>query len=403
MQMYRRLMNQASVLMAAVLAATVAASCRKPASSASAPIPQVSVASVLQQDVPVFSEFVGTTVGFVNADIFPKVSGYLLRQDYHDGDAVRTGQLLFEIDPREYQAALEQTQGNLAQAEAQLKQNQLNLTRDTDLYKAGVMARQDFDNQTQSTHATAAQVEADEGALKAAKLNLEWTKVFSPINGVAAIATAQVGNLVSTTTLLTTVSQLDPIKVEFPITESFYLRIAEKINRDAAQRAKDSPKFQLVLADGSTYKHLGEVYDVNRQVDIQTGTIKVEAVFPNPDNILRPGLYAKVRAATDTAHAALLVPQDAILETQGQYQVAVVDSGNKVMMRTVTIGQQVGSLQIVQTGISAGEHVVTEGLQKVRDGMEVDPHVVAIQPPSEVVPGAAAAAPSAVAPPDKRS
>ncbi len=403
MQMHRRALNRPNFLSTLLLAATIVDGCRSQPSTTSAPAPEVSVAQVLQQDVPVFSEWVGTTVGFVDADIHPKVSGYLLKQDYRNGDVVHAGQLLFEIDPREYQAALEQAQGNLGQAQAQLKQNQLTLARYTDLYNQGVISRQAFDNQTQTTRANASQVEADEGALKAARLNLGWTKVYSPINGVAAIATAQVGDLVAPATLLTTVSQLDPIRVEFPISESSYLRVAEKINQDPAKRAKDAPKFQLILADGSIYKYLGEVYDVNRQVDIQTGTIKVEAVFANPDNILRPGLYAKIRAATDVAHNALLVPQDALLQTQGQYQVAVVDSDNKVTMRNVTIGQQVGALQIVQTGVSAGERVITEGLQKVHDGMEVNPHVVAIQPPAETAPGAGAAAPSPPAMPGKQT
>jgi len=288
---------------------------------------------------------------------------------------------LFQIDPREYQAALDQALGNLAQAHAQLKQNQENLARYTALYKQAVISQQDFQNQTQTTRATAAQVQANQAAVASAKLNLEWTQVISPISGVSGIAKTQVGDLVSPTSLLTTVSQLDPIKVEFPISEQTYLHFADKINQDPDTRAKNGPKLEMVLSNGVTYKYLGEFYDVNRQVNIQTGTIEVQATFPNPDNFLRPGLYAKIRAATDIMHNALLVPQDAVLETQGQYQVAVVDSDNKVEMRTVVIGKQVGALRIINSGISPGERVITEGLQKVQDGMEVKP-VTAPAPPT---------------------
>jgi len=203
---------------------------------------------------------------------------------------------------------------------------------------------------------------------------------------VASIASSQVGDLVSPTTLLTTVSQLDPIKVEFPISEQFYLSVAGPINQDPNQRAKKGPRFQMILSDGSTYKYLGQVYDVNRQVDVQTGTIKVEATFSNPGNILRPGLYAKVRANIGTIRNALLVPQDALLQTQGQSQVAVVGDDDKVTMRNVEVGQTFGGFQVLQKGVSAGEHVVTEGLQKVHDGIQVNPHLVPSAPLQETPP-----------------
>jgi RND family efflux transporter MFP subunit len=376
-----------------VAMAVVPSGCKKLGPTAAEQVPEVAVAEVVQRDVTQYSDWVGTTEGFVNADIYPKISGYLLKQNYQDGDAVHAGQLLFQIDPREYQAALDQALGNLAQAQAQLKQNQLNLARYTILYKQAVISRQDFDNITQTTRATSAQVQANQGAVEAAKLNLEWTKVNSPVDGVAGIAKTQVGNLVSPTALLTTISQLDPIKVEFPISEAQYLHFADKINGDPQTRAENGPKFEMILADGSTYKYMGQIYDVNRQVNIQTGTIEVQATFPNPGNILRPGLYAKIRGATGTIHNALLVPQGAVLETQGQYQVAVVDAGNKVTMRTVAIGQQAGGLRLIDNGISPGERVITEGLQKVHDGMEVNPHVV----PAEPATGSAGEAPSSAA------
>ena len=373
-----------------VAIAVVASGCKKPGPAAVEQVPDVSVAEVVQRDVTQYSDWVGTTQGFVNASIYPKISGYLLKQNYRDGDAVKAGQLLFQIDPREYQAALDQALGNLGQAQAQLKQNQLNLARYTILYKQAVISRQEFDNITQTTRATSGQVAANQGAVETAKLNLEWTKVFSPVDGVAGIAKTQVGDLVSPTSLLTTISQLDPIKVEFPISEAQYLHVADLINGDAQTRAKNGPKFEMILADGSTYKYLGTVYDVNRQVNIQTGTIIVQATFPNPGNILRPGLYAKIRAAVGTVHNALLVPQGAVLETQGQYQVAVVGSDNKVTMRTVTIGKQSGGLRLIETGISPGERVITEGLQKVHDGMEVNPHVVPAEPAAGSAPASAA-------------
>jgi membrane fusion protein (multidrug efflux system) len=374
--------------------AIAAPACKKSAQTASSSVPEVAVTDVVQQDVTTYADWVGTTQGFVNADIFPKISGYLLKQNYRDGDVVKAGRLLFEIDPREYQAALDQTLGNLAQAQAQLKQNSLNLARYTALYKQAVISRQDFDNQTQTTRANAAQVQALQGAVESAKLNLEWTKVISPITGVAGIAKTQVGNLVSPTSQLTTVSQLDPIKVEFPISEQAYLRFADQINQDPDQRAKNGPKLTMILADGSTYKYMGTIYDVNRQVEIQTGTIEVQGTFPNPENTLRPGLYAKIHFATGVQHNVLLVPQGAVLETQGQYQVAVVGADNKVTMRTVEIGKQSGGLRLINKGVSPGERVITEGLQKVHDGMEVRPRVIVAQPASQATSGSADGAPA---------
>ena len=363
--------------------------CRKSADNVPQFTPDVTVTNVLQKDVPQYSEWVGTTEGFVSANIYPKISGYIIKQDYRDGDVVHAGQALFEIDPREYQAAFDQAQANLAKSQADLKKDQLNLRRYADLYGQAVISRQEFDNQTQTTQADDAQVKANEAALEQARLNLEWTHVTSPVNGVASIANLQVGALVSPTTQLTTVSQLDPIKVEFPISEQLYLTLADKINQDPDQRAQKAPPFQLILADGNTYKYLGRVYDVNRQVDIQTGTIKVEATFPNPDNILRPGLYAKIRANLGTIHNALLVPQNAILQTQGQSQVAVVGPDDKVAMRNVEVGQTFSEFQVIQKGVLAGEHVITEGLQKVHDGNQVNPHLVPSAPPQENPPTSA--------------
>ncbi|HLK85617.1 MAG TPA: efflux RND transporter periplasmic adaptor subunit [Candidatus Binataceae bacterium] len=354
------------------------------------------VAQVVQRDVPLYSEWVGTTLGYINADIYPKISGYVLKQNYQDGDAVRAGELLFQIDPRQYQAALDQALGDLAQAQAQFKQNQLNLTRYTVLYKQAVISRQDFDNQTQTTHASAAQVKADQAAVENARLNLQWTQVMSPVDGIAGIAKAQVGDLVSPTSLLTTVSQLDPIKVQFPISEREYLHFADKIKQhQETGRAKDEPDLQMILANGKTYKYPGHFYVANRQVNVQTGTILIQGLFPNPGNILRPGLYAKIRAATDLRRNALLVPQSAVLETQGQYQVAVVGEDNRVSLRAVKIGKQAGDLRIIDEGVQPGERVITEGLQKVSDGMEVSPEPAPATPaqPAEQIPASATPTP----------
>lgn len=364
-----RLLRFGTSAMAAMLLGTA---CRKAAPTA--PTPTVLVTEVIQKDVPIYSEWVGTTVGFVNAQIRPKVQGYLLRQNYQDGNPVKTGQLLFQIDDRDYKAALDQALGALARQQAKLKKNQLDLARYKPLAAEGAVSRQELDDAIQATRASQAEVESAQAAVETAKLNLGWTQVQSPIDGIAGIAPAQVGDLVAPATLLTTVSQLDPIKVNFPISEQEYLRLAERIKEhQKTGKAKDEPDLELILADGSIYKYPGHFYVVNRQVDIETGTIEVQGVFPNPETLLRPGQYAKVRAATQTRRHALLVPQRAVQETQGQYQVAVVGTDNTVAMRTVKPGDRVGSLWIVNEGLNPGERVVTEGLQKVKDGTEVIP------------------------------
>jgi membrane fusion protein (multidrug efflux system) len=344
-------------------------------------MPEVVVTDVVQRNVPVYSDWVGTTEGFVNADIYPKISGYLLKQNYKDGDHVRAGQLLFQIDDREYKAALDQAVGDLGQKQADYKRNAQDLSRYKPLYDQQVISKQDYDHVDQNTRASAAAVASAQAAVETAKLNEQWTQVNSPIDGIAGIAKTQVGNLVSPTSLLTSISQLDPIKVEFPISEREYLHFADRINRHEKEGdKKEDPDLIMVLADGSTYKYKGRFYVANRQVNIQTGTINIQGIFPNPDDILRPGLYAKVRSATDVRKDALLVPQGAVLETQGQYQVAVVGADNKVTLHMVKTGKQVGDLRIIEEGVAPGDRVITQGLQKVSDGMEVKPQVVPPEP-----------------------
>jgi membrane fusion protein, multidrug efflux system len=352
------------------------------------PPPEVLVTTVLQKDVPIQAEAVGTTVGFVNAQVMPRVQGYLLKQDYQDGAHVKEGQLLFEIDDRPYKAALNQALGDLARDQATLRKNQLDVARYTPLVPKGAVSKQELDNSAQATHASEAQVQADQAAVDNARLNLDWTRIYSPIDGIAGIAPVQVGNLVTPSTLLTTVSQVDPMKVTFPITERQYLRFADRIKEHQEKgRAPDEPEFQLILADGSTYPRPGRLYVADRQVDQQAGTILVQALFPNPDAFLRPGLYAKVRAPTETARGALLVPAQAVQETQGAYQVAVVGPDDKVALRTVKAGEQVDGLWVITDGLKPGERVVTEGLQKIKDGIVVRPKPDTSAPAALVPPG----------------
>lgn len=345
------------------------------------PPPEVLVTEVVQQDVPIYTEAVGTTVGFVNAQVMPRVQGYLLAQHYPDGGYVTAGQLLFEIDDRPYKAALDQALGDLAQHRANLRKNQLDVAKYTPLAARGAVSKQELDNAVQATRASEAQVQAAEAAVETARLNLGWTRVSSPIAGIAGIAAVQVGDLVTPSTVLTTVSQVDPMKVTFPITERQYLRFADRIRDHQEGRTENAPEFQLILADGSTYPLPGRFHVVNRQVEQQTGTIQVQALFPNPDAVLRPGLYAKVRAPTETVRGAVLVPQRAVQETQGVYQVAVVGPDDRVAFRTVKLGEQVGALWLVDEGLKPGERVVTEGLQKVKDGV-----VVSVKPDTSAPP-----------------
>ena len=371
----------------AIIACAVAVVGCKQAPPPAPPAPTVLVTEVLQKDVPINTEWVGTTVGFVNAKITPQVQGYLLKQDYLDGAYVTPGQLLFEIDDRPYKAALDQALGNLAQQRANLRKNQLDVAKYEPLVARGAVSKQSYDDAVQAVHAGEAQAQAAEAAVENARLNLGWTKIYSPIDGIAEIAPVQIGDLVTPSTVLTTVSQVDPMKVTFPITERAYLRFADRIKEHQEGTPRpDEPQLQLVLANGSTYPHPGRFYVANRQIDQQTGTILVQGLFPNPDRILRPGLYAKVRAPTETIPAALLVPQRAVQEIQGVYRVAVVGPDDKVSIRTVTVGPQVDGLWIITDGLKPGERVVTEGLQKVKDGIAVRPQPDSSAPPTPAPP-----------------
>ena len=358
---------------ALAIAAAVLPGCQEKQEAPAAPPPDVLVAPVEQKDVPIYSEWVGTTDGNVNAQIRARVQGYLQAQKYTEGSLVRAGDLMFTIDPRPYQAALDQAKGELDQAAAVLTKTQQDVTRYTPLAAAGAISTQELDNATQANRAAKAAGDSARAHLEKAQLDLDWTQLKSPIDGIAGVSVAQVGDLISENTVLTTVSQLDPIKVSFPISEQEYMRYAERMQLAMADQRPREGILELVLSDGSVHPHKGKGSVVNRQVDVKTGTMMIVSLFPNPGNLLRPGQYAKVRAPIETRPGALLVPQRAVQEVQGGYQVAVVGADNKVAMRPVKTGARVGTQWVIEEGLKPGERVVVEGLQKVRDGVTVSP------------------------------
>jgi membrane fusion protein, multidrug efflux system len=443
----RKLLLITTAIIAGSLVLTVVTFARRSNKTAeNAPRPlDVQVVNVEQKDVPVYSEWIGTTDGMVNAEIKAQVTGYLLRQDYKEGSFVTKGQLLFEIDPRPFQAALDQSQGQLAQYKGQLEQanshvqeaeaqvaqtssqllqmqaqlaqaqanqvkTQLDVNKYAPLLEQKAVTQQEYDNAAQANIVAKAQVKAAEAsietaragvraanaqvgtakaavaaaqgqienasaAIRTAELNLSFTRIISPIDGIAGLAQAQVGNLITTQSApLTTVSTVDPIKVYFTVSEQEYLNYTRRHpteeEREAASR---NLELELVLADGTTYPQKGSFYFADRQVDPKTGAIRLAGTFPNPDNVLRPGQYGRVRAVTSTKSDALLVPQRAVSQLQGGYQVAVVGAGNLVEIRSVKVGDRTDALWIVEEGLKAGESVVVEGLQRIRPGAVVNP------------------------------
>jgi len=334
------------------------------------PPPVVEVAPVIQKDVPVQGEWVGTLEGYVNAQIQPQVSGYLIRQDYHEGAFVKKGQLLFEIDPRPFQAVLDQAKGQLAQAEAQMANAETNVKRDIPEAEAHAIPQSQLDTDTQLLRGAKAAVEAGQASVEQAELNLGYTRVVSLIDGIAGINTVQVGNLVGPSTVLTAVSQVSPIKVYFPISEQEYLRMADgggPGSVDFLTHASRIP-LQLTLADGSAYPHPGRIIFADRQVNTQTGTIQIVGEFPNSKNLLRPGQYARIQTPTGNITGALLVPQAAVNQQQGTYQVTVVGADNRAQLRTVQVGPTVGAFWVITAGLKPGERVVAGGADKVKEG-----------------------------------
>ncbi len=407
-----------AILLVLTLAPIYLSGCSKTTSAAKrGEPPPVEVVTVEPEDVPIYGEWIGTLDGMVNASIKAQVTGYLLRQDYQEGSFVREGQLLFEIDPRPFQAALEQARGQLAQANGQLAQanaqlvqaeaqlavaqanqgrTQLDVDRYTPLAQQQAVAQQDLDNAVQNNLAAKAQVRAATAAVETAKaqiqaatasveaahaavetatLNLGFTRITSPIDGIAGMAQQQVGDLASPSGVpITTVSKLDPIRAYFTMSEQEYLDLLRESSAQGGLAGDlKKVKLDLILADGSTYAQKGEFYFADRAVNVSTGAIRIAGLFPNSGNVLRPGQYGRVRAAVRTEKGAILVPQRAVTELQGSYEVAVVDAGNTVKIRTVQVGNRVGSRWIIRQGVQSGDRVVAEGTQKVHSGMQVTP------------------------------
>jgi membrane fusion protein (multidrug efflux system) len=417
----RRNLNSGILVWCAAFAAAASilalSGCSRTSSAAGAPQmarPEVEVALVEQRDVPIYRQWIGTLDGMVNAAIKAQVTGYLLTQNYTEGSFVKKGQLLFEIDPRPFQAALDQAQGQLSQANGQLAQakaqlvqaqaqvaqaqanqrrTQLDVDRYTPLARQQAITQQDLDNATQNNlsaqaqveaaaaqvetakaqiQAAGAAVEAAKAAVEAARVNLGFTRLTSPIDGIAGKAQVQIGNLVSPAGgPITTVSTLQPIKAEFTVSEQEYLKFRQRANDLGRLR------LELILADGATYPQPGKFLFADRQVDQSTGAILLIGQFPNPGNLLRPGQYAKVRAAVGTQQNALLVPQRAVTEMQGNYQVAVVNDDNKVAIANVKVGDRVGSLWMIDEGLKPGQRVIVDGAMKVGPGVQVNPKAFA--------------------------
>ena len=355
---------------------TAMAACKK-TEAPPPPPPAVEVAPVVQKDVPVFQEWIGSLDGFVNAEIRPQIEGYVLRRAYREGFLVRTGETLFEIDPRQFQATYDQAKGTLAQYEATLANAKTTVVRYRPLAAQKAISQQELDDAETRERTAQANVESARASLEKAKLDLDWTKVASPIDGIAGVAKSQVGDLVNRQTVMTTVSQVDPIKVNFNPSEQEYLTWVAKHGPpektlSAGQDLEKGP-LELILSDGSVFPHHGRAILVGREVDVKTGTIQLAGAFPNPGNLMRPGQYAKVRVAMDLKKGAILVPQRAVSELQGSYQVAVVDADNKVTIKVVKTGPVDGSMWVIEEGLKPGDRIVVEGLQRVKSGMTVVP------------------------------
>ena len=338
-------------------------------------VPEVEITPVMQQDVPLYTECIATLDGYVNAQIQPQVTGYLMKQNYREGTIVQRGDVLFEIDPRPFEAALEQAKGQQAQAEAQLGKTKLDVARDTPLAKEHAIPQAQLDNDIQANQAAEAVVAASKAQVAQADLNLGFTKVRSLVNGVAGLAKGQIGDLVGPATILTTVSQVDPIKAYFAISEQEYLKFADRISAvtEGRRQVGEQKILELVLSNGSVYPRKGWFVLADRQVDVKTGTIRLAGAFENPGGILRPGMFGQVRAVTGVDKAALLVPQRSVLETQGSYSVVVVGPNNQASIRPVKTGERVGQMWVITEGVKPGEQVIAEGMQKAREGVTVRP------------------------------
>ena len=367
-EMHRYPSGIAPLLYASWVALALIAGCSAKEEKPAPPPLGVTIAPVVQKDVPIRQEWVGTMVGNVDAEIRPKVEGFLLTRLYTEGSYVEKGQPMFQLDKRQAQAAVEQATGNLERARAALSQAQIDVRRFTPLVAQRAVSQAELDKATSSERAASATVDADQAALDNAKLNLGWTTVTSPISGIAGVAKVGIGDLITPVAVMTTVSTVNPIYVDINIAEQDYMRF----QRNKPSQSKQQ-NLELILGDGTLYPHRGSVRFVNREVDSRTGTIQVRGEFPNPGNVLRPGQYARIRAVTELRKAAFLIPQQSVSELQGVYQVGVVGSDNKVTIKTVKLGPQFGDMWVVESGLQAGENVIVDGLQRVKTGATVAP------------------------------
>jgi len=351
-----------------VVALAICSGCSSKTEKPAPPPPGVTVTSVIQKDVPIHQEWVGTMLGNVDAEIRPKVGGFLLSRLYTEGSYVEKGSPMFQLDKRQAQAAVEQAQGNLERARATLGQAQIDVRRYTPLVAQRAVSQAELDKALSMETAGKAEVNAEQAVLDNAKLNLAWSTVTSPISGIAGVSKVQVGDLMTPTSIMTTISNVNPIYVDVSIAEQDYIRfVREKTGRLGGQN------LELILGDGTVFPRRGRALFVNREVDSRTGTIQVRGEFSNPGNVLRPGQYARIRAATDLRKGAFLIPQQAVSELQGVYQVGVVGADNKVTIKTVKLGPQSGDMWVVESGLQAGDNVVIDGLQRIKTGMTVAP------------------------------
>src|SRR2546423_11987792 len=369
---YQRFITSAAT--GALIFMSFPAGCSRKTAPAAPGAPEVLVATVAPKDVPRVLERVATLDGFINANINAQVQGYIISRDYKEGSLVKKGDLLFQIDPRPFEAALAQAKGTLAKDKANLTKAEADEKRAVDLFNKKVISDSERDTAIAAAGSSRANVEADEAAVKQAELNVGYTKITSPIDGIAAIATAQVGDLVGPSTgPLTSVSQLDPIKAvvsagEGPFTDF----ISRHPDPDERQRYVNSLEFDLILGNGNVYPQKGKFYALDRNLDPKTGAIRYEVTFPNPGNILRPGQFGKVRFVADMKKGALVIPQEAVNELQGNFQVAVVDQSNKVSIRPVKMGERIGAFWEITDGVKPGDRIVVQGVQKAREGSTVN-------------------------------
>jgi membrane fusion protein (multidrug efflux system) len=357
-----------------VIALLCLSGCKDKTQKPAAPPPTVEVATVSQSDVPIYHDWIGVLDGFVNARIRAQVVGYLQTQNYKEGDPIKKGDLLFEIDPRTFKASLDQAKGQLAQAQARLGKTELDVKRYAPLVKDRAISQEEYDDAVQANLEAQAAVVAAKAQVEQAEVNLGFTQITSPIDGVASIATGQIGDLVGPGSgELTTVSTVDPIKVYFNVTEQAYINFTRLFETESNRYERlRKLEIELILADGRVYPLKGQIYAADRQVSPTTGALRVAALFPNPNLALRPGLFGRVHIKFDLANGALLVPQKAVSELQGSFQVAVVNSENKVHIQPVRVGERMGMQWIIQEGLHPGDRVIVEGTQKVREGTIVN-------------------------------